>query len=142
MLNLSDIEEAYSRIKHMLNKTYVMKSRTLNNELDNEVYFKCENFQRVGAFKFRGVSNKLLQLSESEKKKGVVTHSSGNHAQAVALASKILGIKSTIVMPKNAPSVKVDATRNYGAKIVFCENNVGNYIFKRVTVDLYFSHPV
>ena len=124
MLNLSDIEEAHSRIKHIINKTYVMKSRTLNNDLYNDVYFKCENFQRVGAFKFRGVSNKLLQLSESEKKKGVVTHSSGNHAQAVALASKILGIESTIVMPKNAPRVKVDATRAYGAKIVFCENNV------------------
>ena len=124
MLKLSNIEEAHLRIQHMINNTYVMKSRTLNNNLKNEIFFKCENFQRVGAFKFRGVSNKLLQLNKSEKKKGVVTHSSGNHAQAVALASKILGIKSTIVMPKNAPKVKVDATRDYGAKIVFCENNV------------------
>ena len=124
MINLSDIEEAYSRIQHMINKTYVMKSRTLDNDLNNTIFFKCENFQRAGAFKFRGVSNKLLQLTNLEKNKGVVTHSSGNHAQAVALASKILGIKSTIVMPENAPKVKVNATKDYGAKIVFCENNV------------------
>jgi len=88
------------------------------------VFVKCENFQRIGAFKFRGVSNKLLQLSADEKAKGVVTHSSGNHAQAVALASSLLGIKSVIVMPENAPPVKIDATRGYGAEIVRCANNV------------------
>jgi len=88
------------------------------------VFVKCENFQRIGAFKFRGVSNKLLQLNADEKAKGVVTHSSGNHAQAVALASSLLGIKSVIVMPENAPPVKIDATRGYGAEIVRCANNV------------------
>jgi threonine dehydratase len=124
MINLSDIEESHSRIQHLINKTYVMKSRTLNNDLNNTIFFKCENYQRAGAFKFRGVCNKLLQLNDSEKNNGVVTHSSGNHAQAVALACKILGIKSTIVMPENAPKVKVNATRDYGAKIVFCENNI------------------
>jgi threonine dehydratase len=124
MVNIKDIENAHSRIKHMINKTYVMTSRTLDNKLESKIYFKCENFQRVGAFKFRGVSNKLLLLNEEERKKGVVTHSSGNHAQAVALGSSILGIESVIVMPENAPKVKVEATRNYGANIVFCKNSV------------------
>jgi len=108
----------------MINRTPVMTSRTLNTLVDAKVFLKCENFQRVGAFKFRGVSNKLLQLTDEEKKKGVITHSSGNHAQAVALASLLLGIKSVIVMPKNAPQVKVEATKRYGAKIIRCANTV------------------
>jgi len=124
MLNLTDIKDAYARIKPMINKTCVMTSRTLNKKLGVEIFFKCENFQRVGAFKFRGVCNKLLLLNQLERKKGVVTHSSGNHAQAVALASSIIGIKSVIVMPENAPKVKVEATRNYGANIIFCKNSV------------------
>lgn len=124
MVNIKDIENAHLRIIHMINKTCVMTSRTLDNKLESKIYFKCENFQRVGAFKFRGVSNKLLLLNKEERKKGVVTHSSGNHAQAVALGSAILGIKSVIVMPENAPKVKVEATRNYGANIVFCKNSV------------------
>jgi threonine dehydratase len=124
MLNLTDIKDAHTRIKPMINKTCVLRSRTLNKKLESKVFFKCENFQRAGAFKFRGVCNKLLQLNNLEKNKGVVTHSSGNHAQAVALASSLLDIKSTIVMPKNAPRVKVEATRNYGANIIFCENSV------------------
>ena len=124
MVNLTDIKKAHTRIKHMINKTCVMKSRTLNKKLESEIFFKCENFQRVGAFKFRGVCNKILLLNQMERQKGVVTHSSGNHAQAVALASSIMGIKSVIVMPKNAPKVKVEATRNYGAEIIFCKNSV------------------
>lgn len=124
MVSICDVEEAYDRIKSMINRTPVHTSTTLNSLLDAEVFVKCENFQKVGAFKFRGVCNKLLQLSDSEKAKGVITHSSGNHAQAVALASRILGIKSSIVMPKNSPKVKVDATKGYGAEIVFCDNSV------------------
>ncbi|UCF13620.1 MAG: pyridoxal-phosphate dependent enzyme [Thermoplasmatales archaeon] len=124
MPTLKDVERAYERIKDIVNKTSVLTSRTLNQMVMANVFMKCENFQRVGAFKFRGVSNKLLQLSVEEKAKGVVTHSSGNHAQAVALASSILGIKSVIVMPKNAPPVKIDATRDYGAEIVRCASNV------------------
>ncbi len=120
----SDIEHAYLRIQHMINKTPVMTSRTLNTIVGAKVFLKCENFQRVGAFKFRGVCNKLLQLNNEEKKKGVITHSSGNHAQAVALASSLLGIKSVIVMPENAPVVKVEATRGYGAEIIRCKNTV------------------
>ena len=124
MPTLKDVENAYDRIKNLINKTSVLTSRTLNKMTGANVFVKCENFQRVGAFKFRGVSNKLLQLTDEEREKGVVTHSSGNHAQALALASSILNIKSTIVMPKNAPIIKVDATKEYGAKIVKCDNNV------------------
>jgi len=124
MPSFKDVETAYDRIKDLINKTNVLTSRTLNKMTGANVFFKCENFQRVGAFKFRGVSNKLLQLSDEEKSKGVVTHSSGNHAQALALASSILGIKSVIVMPNNAPRIKVEATREYGAEIVKCDNNV------------------
>ncbi|TFG25769.1 MAG: pyridoxal-phosphate dependent enzyme [Promethearchaeota archaeon] len=121
---LDKIEEAYNNIKDAVNKTPVMTSRTLNKITSSEVFLKCENFQRMGAFKFRGAYNTLSKLSKKEREKGVITHSSGNHAQAVALASKILGIQATIVMPKGAPKVKINATRDYGAKIVFCENNL------------------
>ncbi len=124
MPTLKDVERAHERIKNIVNNTSVLTSRTLDKMVGANVFVKCENFQRIGAFKFRGVSNKLLQLSADEKAKGVVTHSSGNHAQAVALASSLLGIKSVIVMPENAPPVKIDATRGYGAEIVRCASNV------------------
>lgn len=124
MLTLKDVERAYERIKDMANKTSILTSRTLDKMVGANVFLKCENFQRGGAFKFRGVSNKLLLLSPKEKAKGVVTHSSGNHAQAVALASSILGIKSVVVIPENAPQIKVDAARGYGAEIVRCASNV------------------
>lgn len=124
MLTLRDIEHADERIKDMVNKTSVLTSRTLDKMVGARVFIKCENFQRAGAFKFRGVSNKLLLLNPEEKQRGVVTHSSGNHAQAVALASSILGIKSVIVMPENAPQVKVDATADYGAEIVRCASTI------------------
>jgi threonine dehydratase len=120
---LSEIEAAYNRIKEFINKTPVFTSRTLNSNLNLQVFFKCENFQRVGAFKCRGAMNALSQLSLTEKERGVITHSSGNHAQAVALASRELDIKATIVMPENAPKVKKAATQGYGANIVVCGNN-------------------
>jgi threonine dehydratase len=102
-----------------------MTSSTLNEMLNAQIFFKCENFQKVGAFKFRGALNAILQLSDEQKNKGVITHSSGNHAQAVALASRILGIKATIIMPKNSPKCKVEATRDtYKAEVVFCDNSV------------------
>jgi threonine dehydratase len=124
MPSLNDVEQAYQRINQLVNKTVVMTSRTLNQQVGASVYLKCENFQRVGAFKFRGVCNKLSQLTAVEKQRGVVTHSSGNHAQALALASSLFGIKAVIVMPKNAPAVKVAATKAYGAEIVRCANTV------------------
>ncbi|MFX0001232.1 MAG: threonine/serine dehydratase [Candidatus Hodarchaeota archaeon] len=123
-MSFQGIEEAYNRISNIVNKTPVMSSRTLNLLMNSNIFFKCENFQRVGAFKFRGAYNTLSLLSERNKKKGVITHSSGNHAQAVALAASLLGIKATIVMPKGAPVNKINATRNYGAHIVFCDNSL------------------
>lgn len=116
--NYEDVAAAAERIKDFINKTPVLTSRTVNNEFEAEVFFKCENFQRVGAFKFRGAMNALLQFNETQKKAGVVAFSSGNHAQAIALSSKILGIPATIIMPKDAPAVKMAATREYGGNIV------------------------
>lgn len=116
--NYEDVAAAAERIKDFINKTPVLTSRTVNNEFEAEVFFKCENFQRVGAFKFRGAMNALLQFSETQKKAGVVAFSSGNHAQAIAFSSKILGIPATIIMPKDAPAAKMAATREYGGNIV------------------------
>ena len=124
MMELSDVQQAHERIKDYIVKTPVMTSHTINKMTSCEVFFKCENFQKVGAFKFRGAFNTVSQLSEEERKRGVIAHSSGNHAQAVALAAKMLGVHATIVMPNNSPKVKAAATRNYGAEIVFCENSI------------------
>lgn len=116
--NYEDVAAAAERIKDFINKTPVLTSRTVNNEFEAKVFSKCENFQRVGAFKFRGAMNALLQFNETQKKAGVVAFSSGNHAQAIALSSKILGIPATIIMPKDAPAAKMAATREYGGNIV------------------------
>ena len=113
-----EIQAAKERLHGHANVTPVHTSRTLNNLLKAEVFFKCENFQRVGAFKFRGAFNAISQLSEEEKNRGVIAYSSGNHAQAVALVGQLLGLKTTIVMPSNAPKTKLAATREYGATIV------------------------
>ncbi len=123
-ITLNDIQSAHERIEQHIVKTPVMTSNTINRMTNADVYFKCENFQRVGAFKFRGAVNAVSQLSEEEKDRGVVTHSSGNHAQALSLAAAKLGVKATIVMPENAPKVKVEATRGYGASVVFCKSTV------------------
>ncbi|MBN1782154.1 threo-3-hydroxy-L-aspartate ammonia-lyase [bacterium] len=109
---------AKKRITGHANITPVMTSRTLNHLAGAEVFFKCENFQRVGAFKFRGAFNSILQLSDEEKARGVITYSSGNHAQAVGLVGKLLNIRTIIVMPDNAPATKRAATEQYGAEIV------------------------
>ncbi len=118
------IEESYNRIKNVVNNTPVMTSRSLNSLVQAEVYLKCENFQRVGSFKFRGAYNALSLFSDEEKKQGVITHSSGNHAQAVALAASLLNVQATIVMPKGAPINKIHATKDYGADVIFCENTL------------------
>ncbi len=122
MMELSDIREAYERIKDTIVKTPVMTSTTVDGITGCQVYFKCENFQRVGAFKFRGAFNTVSQLTKEERARGVIAHSSGNHAQALALAAEMLGVRATIVMPHNSPAVKVAATKGYGAEVVFCEN--------------------
>ncbi len=112
---------AAERIRPFVHYTPVLQSTLINQMCDCDIFFKCENFQRMGAFKMRGASNAILQLSEADQAKGVVTHSSGNFAQAVALASKMLDIKAHIVMPTNAPAVKKEAVRAYGGIIYECE---------------------
>lgn len=116
-----DIIEAHERIKNQIHLTPILSSSLINNILGCEVYFKCENFQKVGAFKFRGASNSLLSLSEDELRKGVATHSSGNHAAALALAAKMKNVSAYIVMPRTAPQIKKIAVEGYGAKIILCE---------------------
>jgi threonine dehydratase len=118
MVSFEDIAAAHERIKAHAKRTPVLTSATVDALTGASVFFKCENFQRMGAFKFRGAFNALSQLGEEEKKRGVVAFSSGNHAQAVALAGRILSIKTVIVMPEDAPKVKLDATRGYGAEVV------------------------
>jgi threo-3-hydroxy-L-aspartate ammonia-lyase len=113
-----DIARAHERIKGQAKRTPVLTSSTADALTGARVFFKCENLQRMGAFKFRGAFNALSQLSSAESARGVIAFSSGNHAQAVALAGKLLGIKTLIVMPANAPQVKLEATRGYGAEIV------------------------
>ncbi|MEM0570007.1 threo-3-hydroxy-L-aspartate ammonia-lyase [Salmonella enterica] len=114
----SDIAAAAERIDGYANKTPVMTSRTINEEFGAEVFFKCENFQRMGAFKFRGAMNALRQFTPEQRAAGVVAFSSGNHAQAIALSAKLLGIPATIVMPHDAPATKVAATKGYGGNVV------------------------
>ena len=112
------ILDAEKRLSGVVNRTPVITSNTLNKIAGAEIFLKCENFQKVGAFKFRGAFNAISQLTDAEKSKGVITYSSGNHAQAVALVGKILGIKTTVVMPNNAPVIKKNATNSYGANII------------------------
>jgi threonine dehydratase len=109
---------AKKRLQGHANVTPVHTSRTLNRMLGAEVFFKCENFQRIGAFKFRGAFNSISQLSDAEKARGVLTYSSGNHAQAVALVGRLLDVRTTIIMPDNAPATKRTATEEYGATVV------------------------
>lgn len=115
------IEEAHNRIKKYIHKTAVLTSASIDERGGCSIFLKCENFQKVGAFKARGAMNAALQLSEEQRKKGVATHSSGNHAQALARAAKILGMKSYIVMPKTAPEIKKRGVRGYGGEIFECE---------------------
>jgi len=119
MLNLEKIQEAAARIEGHIHRTPVITSRLFNERAGCEVFFKCENLQRAGAFKIRGATNKILSLTEAEKCRGVAAFSSGNHAQAVALASREAGVGAVIAMPDDAPRSKVEATRQYGAEIIF-----------------------
>jgi threonine dehydratase len=118
MVSFDDIAAAHERIRPHAHRTPALTSATIDALSGAKVYFKCENLQRMGAFKFRGAFNALSQLGPEERKRGVLAFSSGNHAQAVALAGKILGIKTVIVMPENAPRVKLEATRGYGGEVV------------------------
>lgn len=117
----ADIEFAHSKIKPHIHRTPILTCSAINKIAGCSLFFKCENFQKVGAFKIRGAMNAILSLNEEELSKGVCTHSSGNHAQALALASQIAGAKAYIVMPSNAPSVKLNAVKGYGATVIECE---------------------
>lgn len=117
------IEKAHERIKPFIHRTPVLTCQSINKIAGTELYFKCENFQKIGAFKIRGGMNAALSLTTDQLKNGVATHSSGNHAQAMAFAAQTLGVKAYIVMPSTSPKVKVDAVRGYGAEITFCEPN-------------------
>ena len=120
-ISRQQIIEAHERIKPFIHKTPVLTSKTINNISGAEIFFKCENLQKIGAFKIRGGMNAVLSLPEEKRKKGIATHSSGNHAQAIAFAAREVGTKAFIVMPDNSPKVKVDAVKGYGAEIFFCE---------------------
>lgn len=120
-ISISDVVNAKKRIQKFIKRTPILTSSSINRITGSEIYFKCENFQKVGAFKFRGATNAVLSLSKEEAECGVATHSSGNHAQALALAAKQNGINAFIVMPDNSPHVKQDAVREYGGNIIFCE---------------------
>lgn len=114
------VQNSLQRLAGIANRTPVMTSRTLDKKSGCRVFLKCENFQRVGAFKFRGAYNAISQLGEPQREAGVITHSSGNHAQGVALAARLLGVRAVVVMPKDAPEIKRRATAGYGAEIVPC----------------------
>ncbi|MEG3841317.1 threo-3-hydroxy-L-aspartate ammonia-lyase [Microcoleus sp. herbarium14] len=120
----ADVESAAKHLQGKVFKTPVLTSATFNKRTNSQVFFKCENFQRTGSFKFRGACNALMQLSPAEKQNGVLTFSSGNHAQAIALAALLLQIPATVVMPTDAPKVKQEATRDYGAEIILYDRTV------------------
>jgi threonine dehydratase len=120
-LTLADIRAAHTRIRDRIHRTPVMTSATLNEKAGAQLYFKCENLQKIGAFKARGATNAVALLSDEEAKRGVVTHSSGNHAAALARAAKLRGIPAYIVMPSTVPQAKVASVRRYGAEVILCE---------------------
>jgi threonine dehydratase len=117
------VELAAKTIEPYIHRTPVLTSKSINELTGIDFYFKCENFQKIGAFKIRGGMNASLSLSPAQLKNGIATHSSGNHAQALAYAAKTLGIQAYIVMPKSSPQVKIDAVRGYGANVIICESN-------------------
>jgi threonine dehydratase len=119
--SLEDIQTAAKRISGLAHRTPVLTSKSINEIAGLEVFFKCENFQKVGAFKYRGATNAVRALSDADANRGVATHSSGNHAAALALAAKLRGISCYVAMPENAPKVKIEAVKSYGARITFCK---------------------
>ena len=125
-IGVDEIKQAAERLAPWAHRTPVMTSKALDRAGECSVFLKCENLQKVGAFKFRGAMNAILQLDESERRKGVITHSSGNHGQAVALAGRLRDVPVTVVMPRTAPAVKRAATEGYGARIVLCEPTIAS----------------
>jgi threonine dehydratase/serine racemase len=121
---LTDVRAAAERVRGIVHRTPVMTSGTLDRLSGRRLFFKCENLQKVGAFKYRGATNAVRKLTDAEAARGVVTHSSGNHAQALALAARVRGVPAYIVMPRTAPAVKKAAVEGYGGKVTLCEPNL------------------
>jgi threonine ammonia-lyase medium form len=138
VVTFSDIEAAAEVLRPVAHRTPLLSSRTFNNLTGNEVWFKAENLQRIGAFKFRGAYNKIHSLTDAERAKGVIAHSSGNHAQGVALAAKLHGIRAVVVMPHNSVALKVAATKGYGAEVVPCGDSTDDR--ERATAELIARH--
>jgi threonine dehydratase len=128
MLTLDDVQEAATRLKGVAHRTPVLRSRTLDGRAGAEVFLKCENYQRIGAFKFRGAYNAVSRLTPEQLARGIAAYSSGNHAQAVALAAREFGSTAVIVMPEDTPQSKVDATRGYGAEVVTYDRYTGDRV--------------
>ena len=135
MSTLTDIRAAAIRIAPHVHRTPVVTCRTLDDQIQARAFFKCENFQKVGAFKARGATNAVLSLDDKTAARGVATHSSGNHAAALAYAASIRDIPCTVVMPDAAPAIKVEAVRGYGAKIVFCKQSEREETCERVVAE-------
>lgn len=138
MVTFADIQLAAQTLHGVAHRTPLLRSSTFDRITGNRVWFKAENFQRIGAFKFRGAYNKISSLSSEEKQRGVVAHSSGNHAQGVALASRLLGVRAVVVMPETSIQSKVEATQGYGAEVVFCGKEFDDRA--RVTGELQARH--
>jgi len=128
MLTLDDVQDAAARLKGVAFRTPVLRSRTLDGRAGAEIFLKCENFQRVGAFKFRGAYNAVSRLTPEQLARGIAAYSSGNHAQAVALAAREFGSSAVILMPEDTPQSKVDATRGYGAEVVTYDRYTGDRV--------------
>jgi len=126
LLQYSDIEQAAARLAGAAHRTPVLTSSTANARLGAELYFKCENYQRMGAFKFRGAYNAIARFTDAQRAAGVLTFSSGNHAQAIALSARLAGIRATIIMPSDAPALKVQATKEYGGEVIFYDRYTEN----------------
>ena len=124
MVTYNDIEKAHQRISDHIHNTTILTSDSLNNELESNLFFKCENFQKTGSFKIRGATNSILQLNDKEIKNGIITTSSGNHGAAVAFIANKIGASSKIIMPNNTPKNKIENVERYGGEIFYCEPNV------------------
>ncbi|WP_312550623.1 threo-3-hydroxy-L-aspartate ammonia-lyase [Massilia sp.] len=125
-LQYSDVEQAAARIEGAAHRTPVLTSSTFDARAGARVFFKCENYQRMGAFKFRGAYNAIARFTDAQRAAGVLTFSSGNHAQAIALSARLAGIRATIIMPKDAPALKVQATKEYGGEVIFYDRYTEN----------------